>query len=128
MRYTQVLITDFVTSQNPRLCTSQRRGIAIMLMFNSNHNLMSKYILFGSYCENALEKRTPYRQAHLDGLKQQKEQGILITLGPTKDNTKVFGIYEAENEEIIRQLIETDPYWQNGIWTEYEIKEWIQAF
>lgn len=89
---------------------------------------MAKYILFGSYCENALEKRTPYRQAHLEGLAQQKEKGILITLGPTKDNTKVFGIYEAENEEIVKNLIESDPYWQNGIWTDYELKEWIQAF
>ena len=51
-----------------------------------------KYIMWGSYCENALEKRTPYRQAHLAGLTSQKEQGILVTLGPTKDNTKVFGI------------------------------------
>lgn len=89
---------------------------------------MAKYILFGSYCENALEKRTLYRQAHLDGLTQQKQKGVLITLGPTKDNTKVFGIYEAENEEKVKKLIESDPYWQNGIWTEYEVKEWIQAF
>ncbi|TAD80334.1 MAG: hypothetical protein EA001_00610 [Oscillatoriales cyanobacterium] len=89
---------------------------------------MAKYILFGSYCENALEKRTPYRQAHLEGLGQQKTAGILITLGPTKDNSKVFGIYEAESEAAVRALIEADPYWQNGIWTDYEIKEWIQAF
>jgi uncharacterized protein YciI len=89
---------------------------------------MPKYVLWGSYCDNALEKRTPYRQAHLDGLTQQKEQGILITLGPTKDNTKVFGIYEAENEAIVRNLVESDPYWKHGIWTEYNVKEWIQVF
>ena len=89
---------------------------------------MPKFIMWGSYCENALEKRTPYRQDHLDGLASQKQKGILITLGPTKDNTKVFGIYEAASEREIKELIEADPYWKNGIWTEYEIKEWIQAF
>ena len=89
---------------------------------------MPKYVMWCSYCQDALEKRTPYRQAHLDGLANQKEKGFLITLGPTKDNTKVFGIYEAEEEAMIRQLVEADPYWQNGIWTEYEVKEWIQAF
>ena len=89
---------------------------------------MAKYILFGSYCEDALEKRTPYRQAHLDGLASQKESGFLITLGPTKDNTKVFGIYEAESEGDVRSAVENDPYWKNGTWTEYEVKEWIQAF
>ncbi len=88
---------------------------------------MTKYIMWGSYCENALEKRTPYRQDHLEGLKKQKEQGILVTIGPTKDNTKVFGIYEAESEAKVKELVESDPYWQNSIWTEYQIKEWIQA-
>ena len=89
---------------------------------------MPKYIMWGSYCENALEKRVPYRQAHLDGLAAQKESGVLITLGPTKDNTRVFGIYEASDEATVRKLIEEDPYCKNGIWTEYEVKEWIQAF
>jgi hypothetical protein len=89
---------------------------------------MTKYIMWGSYCDNVAERRAPYRQAHLDGLSKHKNEGLLITVGPTKDLTKVFGIYEAENEEIVRALIEADPYWQNGIWTEYEIKEWIQVF
>ena len=84
--------------------------------------------MWGSYCENALEKRTPYRQAHLAGLAEQKEKGILITLGPTKDNTQVFGIYEAQTEEEVKALVESDPYWKNQIWTDYQIKEWIQAF
>ncbi len=89
---------------------------------------MAKYVIWGSYCEDVLEKRAPYRQAHLDGLAAQKKAGVLITLGPTKDLTKVFGIYEAEDEATVRQIIEADPYWQNGIWTEYDVREWIQAF
>ena len=89
---------------------------------------MPKYVMWGTYCEDVLEKRAPYRQAHLDGLAEQKQSGILITIGPTKDVTKVFGIYEVQSEAKVRQLVEADPYWQNGIWTEYEVKEWIQAF
>jgi len=88
---------------------------------------MPKYVMWGSYCEDVVEKRTPYRQAHLDGLAKQKEAGTLITIGPTKDLTKVFGIYSAPDEATVRQLVEADPYWQNGIWTEYDVLEWIQA-
>ena len=84
--------------------------------------------MWGTYCENVLEKRVPYRQDHLEGLAQQKASGVLITLGPTKDTTKVLGIYEAQDEATVRQLVENDPYWKNGIWTEYLVKEWIQAF
>lgn len=89
---------------------------------------MPKYIMWGSYCQDVLEKRVPFRQAHLEGLAQQKAAGTLITIGPTQDLTQVFGIYEAENEAIVRRSVEADPYWQNGVWTRYEIKEWIQAF
>ena len=89
---------------------------------------MAKFILWGSYCENALEKRTPYRTAHLAGLTSQKESGVLVSLGPTVDNTKVLGIYEADDEATVRQLVEGDPYWENGIWTDYEVYEWNQVF
>ncbi len=89
---------------------------------------MPKYVMWGTYCADVLEKRAPHRQAHLDGLAAQKQSGILITIGPTQDLTKVFAIYEAENEAKVRQLIEADPYWQNEVWTEYEVHEWIQVF
>ena len=89
---------------------------------------MPKYIMWGNYCDNVLEKRQPYRQAHLDRLAELKKNGAIFALGPTKDTTKVFGIYEAEDETAVKKLIEDDPYWQNGIWTDYEVKEWIHAF
>ncbi len=88
---------------------------------------MAKYVMWGSYCADVVEKRAPHRSAHLAGLAQQKTDGILITIGPTQDLTKVFGIYEADNERQVCQLVEADPYWQHGIWTEYQVKEWIQA-
>ena len=89
---------------------------------------MPKYVMWGNYCENVEEKRAPYRQAHLDGLKEQKEQGVLLTIGPTKDLKQVFGLYDAPDEATVRKLVENDPYWQNGVWTDYQVKEWIQAF
>jgi uncharacterized protein len=89
---------------------------------------MPKYVLWGSYCDDVLEKRAPFRQAHLDRLTQLKAAGQVITIGPTKDLTQVFGVYEAEDDAAVKQLVEADPYWQNGIWTAYEVKEWIQAF
>ena len=74
-----------------------------------------------------LEKRSPYRQVHLEGLNQQKERGILITIGPTADLSQDFGIYKVASESEVRELIEADTYSQNAIWTEYPVKEWIQA-
>lgn len=87
-----------------------------------------KFVLWGTYCDNALEKRAPFREEHLAGLRQQKESGVLVTLGPTETSSHVFGIYEAESREQVEQLIRADVYWRNGIWTAFEIHPWIQAF
>jgi uncharacterized protein YciI len=89
---------------------------------------LKKFVMWGSYCEGVIEKRTPYRQAHLDNLKTLHALGQLAIIGPTQDVTKVFAVYVAADEASVRQLIETDPYWQNGIWTDYEVHEWIQVY
>ena len=89
---------------------------------------MDQFILWGTYCDDALVKRTPFRQDHLQRLSLLKEKGILTTLGPTKCNRYVFGIFKAENIESIRSLIREDVYWKEGIWTDFEIYSWTQAF
>jgi len=87
-----------------------------------------KFVLWGTYCDNAIEKRSPYRQEHLEGLQRQKEAGVLLTLGPTEDSSHVFGIYEAESKQQVEGLLHNDIYWLQGIWTEIRVYPWIQAF
>jgi hypothetical protein len=87
-----------------------------------------RFVLWGTYCDGALQKRAPFRDEHLAGLQQQKDSGVLITLGPTEDSSHVFGIYEADSREIVEGLVKSDVYWRQGIWTAVEIYPWIQAF
>ena len=89
---------------------------------------MARFVLWGTYCEDALEKRTPFRDEHLQRLKLLQEQGTLITLGPTEASTHVFGIFEGADLGQIRDLLEQDVYWREGIWTALEVYPWIQAF
>ena len=37
-----------------------------------------KFVLWGTYCPDALERRTPFREEHLAGLRRQKEEGVQI--------------------------------------------------
>ena len=89
---------------------------------------MARFVLWGTYCEDALEKRTPFREEHLTRLKALKEQGTLITLGPTEASTHVFGIFEASEIQQVRDLLEQDVYWREAIWTDLQVYPWIQAF
>lgn len=89
---------------------------------------INQFILWGSYCENAVEKRKPFREEHLKGLAVLKENGSLITLGPTKCNRFVFGIFQAKALEDVKSIVFKDVYWKEGIWTSLEVYPWIQAF
>tara|TARA_Y100001968_G_C18854836_1_gene479771 strand:+ start:130 stop:399 length:270 start_codon:yes stop_codon:yes gene_type:complete len=89
---------------------------------------MEQFLLWGKYCENAIEKRTPFREEHLNRLSKLKQEGILITLGPTKCTRYVFGVFQISSVEELRKLIEDDVYWRENIWTSFEIYPWIQAF
>jgi uncharacterized protein YciI len=86
-----------------------------------------RFVLWGTYCDDALEKRTPYRDEHLSGLRRLKEEGLLITLGPTEGSTHVFGIFEAESQQQVEEILHGDVYWRQGIWTALQVHPWIQA-
>tara|TARA_Y100001968_G_scaffold332330_1_gene390100 strand:- start:855 stop:1124 length:270 start_codon:yes stop_codon:yes gene_type:complete len=89
---------------------------------------MEKFIVFGEYCEGAINKREPFREQHLNRLKTLKEKNILVTLGPTKCTKYLFGIFNINDEIELRDLIEEDIYWQKGIWISYDIYPWVKAF
>ena len=97
-------------------------------LFNKLSLKMEKFIVFGKYCEDAIIKREPFREQHLMRLKNLKDRKILVTLGPTKCTKYLFGIFNAFDENQIRELIEEDIYWNKGIWISYDIYPWIQAF
>ena len=87
-----------------------------------------RFVVWGRYCEDVLEKRAPFREEHLAGLQQLKEAGSLVTLGPTEGSTHVFGIFEADSHGQVESLVHSDVYWREGIWTAVEVHPWIQAF
>ena len=89
---------------------------------------MEKFVVFGVYCKDAIIKREPYREQHLNRLKELKNSNILVTLGPTKCAKYLFGIFNGNDENQLRKLIEKDIYWEKGIWIKYDIYPWIQAF
>ena len=89
---------------------------------------MEKFVVFGEYCKDAINKREPFREQHLNRLKSLKDRNILVTLGPTKCTKYLFGIFNANDENELKDIIEEDIYWENGIWINYDIYPWIQAF
>ena len=58
-------------------------------------------------------KREPFREQHLNRLKNLKDQDILVTLGPTKCTKYLFGIFNANDENQIKDLSQEIQILQN---------------
>ena len=78
---------------------------------------MEKFVVFGKYCEDAIIKREPFREQHLNRLKNLKDRNILVTLGPTKCTKYLFGIFNANDVNELKDLIEEDIYWDCLLYT-----------
>ena len=103
-------------------------AILLSTKYLKGYGLMARFVLWGTYCDGALQKRGPFRDEHLAGLRALKEQGALITLGPTEGSTHVFAIFESDSKASVCALLEKDVYWREGIWTQLDVYPWVQAF
>ena len=102
--------------------------LLIRFLFYYLYLKMEKFVVFGEYCEDAIIKRGPFREQHLNRLKNLKDRDILVTLGPTKCTKYLFGIFNANHQNELKAIIEEDIYWEKGIWINYKIYNWVQAF
>jgi uncharacterized protein YciI len=84
------------------------------------------YILKNDYVENALEKRAPYREAHIAHIRRQVETGNVIIAGAIDyPPTGALIIFRNLTPNDIEQIVQQDPYFINGIVTKYTIKPYI---
>jgi uncharacterized protein len=80
------------------------------------------HVVTATYCEGAAEKRAPYREAHLERVGKLIDAGAVVVAGALGDMSASLLVLAIEGEDAVRAVIESDVYWQNGIWTDYEVK------
>ena len=83
------------------------------------------YLLFYDYVETVLERRAPYRDAHLALLQEYIARGELVLGGafadPVDGATLVF---KVEDRAKVEEFVGKDPYAVNGLVTGWRIREW----
>ncbi len=75
--------------------------------------------------------RQAYLPAHLAWLDQHQAK-VLVggSLRAEPDGSPLGGLWivEAPDKTTVQQLIDTDPFWTQGLRAEYEILHWNKAF
>lgn len=87
---------------------------------------MSKFFMLTyKYVPDVLTKRVPLRAAHLQLAQKYASEGKILlggALGDPVDSAAI--VFKTETKEDIEKFVNADPYVQNGIVTEWQIRDW----
>ncbi|MBK6347133.1 MAG: YciI family protein [Bacteroidales bacterium] len=83
------------------------------------------YILFYKTIDNYLEKRIHFREEHLKLAREAHIRGELIMAGAMAEPTdSAVLIFKGNGPEVAEQFAANDPYVQNGLIREWEVRPW----
>ncbi|MDX6720727.1 MAG: uncharacterized protein QOJ63_2981 [Solirubrobacteraceae bacterium] len=82
-------------------------------------------VLFYDYVGDVLERRGPYREAHLDHARRWKDAGQLVSAGALGNPpTGGMFVFLVDDPAEIDTFVAGDPYVQNAIVTDHRIVPW----
>jgi uncharacterized protein len=75
-----------------------------------------------AYGPDAAERRAPVRSRHLARIAELRAAGVIVDAGAFADMSGSLILLRAPSEEAARAALETDAYWQAGVWTALRIR------
>jgi uncharacterized protein len=92
----------------------------------ATENTNSYHVLQYNYVSDILERRGPYRAAHLEGANKMASAGKLVMAGALAEPVDgALFIFRNCDKEEIDQFVRQDPYYENGCITSYAIRPYI---
>lgn len=86
---------------------------------------METQILFYDYVEDVVERRGPYRDAHLMRIRAARERGELTLAGALGDPPHGAAIvFQGVAVDQIEAFAREDPYVQAGLVADWRIERW----
>lgn len=84
-------------------------------------------LLFYSYVPDILERRDPYRAAHIQGAKDAVARGEMAMAGALAEpvDGAIFVFAPGVPIEKIEEFAKKDPYVVNGLVPEWKIRPWM---
>lgn len=83
------------------------------------------YLLFYDVVDNYVERRTPFRAAHIKLAREAADRGELVLGGglanPVDGSVLLF---RADSPAVAEAFAKSDPYVTNGLVTRWRVREW----
>lgn len=86
---------------------------------------MNYYALLYRTVDNYVNLRAPFRAAHLALAEAAQQRGELLLGGAFREPADgALLVFRAESAAVVEQFVAADPYVQNGLVTQWEIRPW----
>lgn len=86
---------------------------------------MGYHVLFYHVVDNFIERRAPFREAHLAHAQHAANHGELILGGALAEPADTAMIvFRGDSPEAAKAFAESDPYVRNGMVQRWEIRSW----
>ncbi len=83
------------------------------------------YILFYKTVDNYVERRSQFREEHLQLANEYYQNGSLIMAGALANPVdEAILVFKGNDRTIVESFIKRDPYVINGLIVKWQVREW----
>mmetsp|Transcript_23243 Transcript_23243/g.41361 ORF Transcript_23243/g.41361 Transcript_23243/m.41361 type:complete len:104 (+) Transcript_23243:438-749(+) len=83
------------------------------------------FIVYCKFVEDMETRRAPVREAHIKHFDAHTHLGLMVGGPILKPVDSSLDIWVTNDEEMIRNFVVEDPYYQAGLITEYWVREYM---
>jgi uncharacterized protein len=87
--------------------------------------MTAHFLLLYDYPDDVLERRAPWREEHLELVREWKEDGRLLLAGAIGDPVSGGALaFRVEDEAEVDEFMRLDPYVREGVVVGHRVEPW----
>ncbi|MGH3769576.1 MAG: YciI-like protein [Pseudonocardiaceae bacterium] len=84
-----------------------------------------KLLLFYDYVDDVVERRAPFREAHLALAGEFRERGTLLLAGALVEPVDgAVLVFSTDDRSVVEDFVARDPYVREGLVTAWRVRPW----
>ncbi len=86
------------------------------------------YLLFYDVAANFVDRRTPFREAHLKLAREAYERGELLMAGSFGEPVDGAALlFRSPDPSTVERFVQGDPYVKEGLVTDWRVRKWHEV-
>ena len=85
---------------------------------------MPYFVLTYDVVDDFVNKRTPFRPAHLGEVRAAHERGELVMAGALGEPAEAMLVFRVNDKSIVENFVTNDPYVKSGLVKAHRVRPW----